>query len=42
MGYTAVMDKSASMRKEPCATCLVWRAALAVTALALLFGWLSA
>jgi hypothetical protein len=39
---TGVMDESASARKQPCATCLLWRVALAVTLLALLIGWLSA
>jgi len=36
------MDENASIQRKPCATCLMWRVALAVTALALLVSWLAA
>jgi hypothetical protein len=36
------MDEIASAPRKPCATCLIWRVALAATAIALLVSWLAA
>jgi hypothetical protein len=36
------MDENASTQRKPCATCFIWRVALAVTAIVLLVSWLAA